>query len=77
MRHLPNNKTERQKLIIESCLDYYGSGISKEERKSAKKIALWVMGRRKGISLTENEKSDVWAIKINLEDETYANSFPQ
>ena len=45
-----------------------------EETKSAKKIALWIMQRKKGISLTEKEKSDLWAIKNNLVDKTYVKN---
>ena len=71
MRHLPNNKTQKQNTIITACFDYYGLGKNAEEIKSAKKIALWIMGRKKGIALTEQEESDLWAIKTNLSDETY------
>lgn len=71
MRRLPNNKSPKQQIIISACFDYFGKDINLEEKKSAKKIALWMMGRKKGISLSEQENSDLWAIKANLADETY------
>lgn len=77
MRHLPNNKSPKQNIIISACFDYYGPEINAEETKSAKKIALWTMGRKKGISLTEQESSDLWAVKINLADEIYVEALQQ
>lgn len=75
MKHLPSKKTLKQKIIINACFDYYGTGISGEDTKVAKKIALYLMGRRKGIVLTEEEKSDLLKIKTNLKDKTYSDSF--
>jgi len=77
MRHLPNNKSPKQNIIINACFDYYGTETTAEETKSAKKIALWVMGRKKGISLTEEEKSALWAIKNNLADRVYAEGLAE
>ncbi len=74
MRHLPNNKSPKQNVIVNACFDYYGTGATAEEAKSAKKIALWIMGRKKGIVLTEEERSNLWAIKINLADNVYVES---
>ena len=71
MRRLPKNKSDRHKLIITACQDYYGRG---QNQKRANQIALYLMGRKKGVELTEQEKSDMWAIKTNLEDETYTTA---
>lgn len=67
MRTLPKNKSQKQKLIIAAVYDYFGVG----SKVRANQIAIWLMGRRRGVNLTEEEKSDVWAIKENLKDETH------
>lgn len=77
MRHLPKTKTQKQKIIIQACLDYYGSGASIEDKKSTTKIALWIMNRKKGVNLSEQEMSDVWAVKANLNDPIYAKSLSE
>jgi len=74
MRQLPTKRTAKQNIIIKASFDYFGTGISKEEEKSAKKIALWAMNRKKRINLTEEENSGLWAVKTNLDDPTYAKS---
>lgn len=67
MRGLPKNKSYKQKLIIAAARDYFGVG----NKVRANQIALFIMGRKRGVNLTEEEKSDVWGIKDALNDETY------
>jgi len=54
MRRLPIKPNEKQKLIIEAVKDYFGE-MPTEEKKSATKIALWLLNRRRGLVLTEEE----------------------
>jgi len=75
MRHLPKNKTQNQDIIIGACYDYYGTNLNAEDKKSARKTALWIMGRRRNIKLTEGEQKNMLAIKENLKDKTYTESF--
>ena len=70
MRNLPHKPTFKQKLIIEAVRDYFGE-VNKEERQSVAKIALWLMGRKKGIVLTEEEQEILEMIKVNLADKVY------
>ena len=67
-RRLPKNRTAKQESIIQAAFDYFGSGITEEDKKSAGQIALFLMGRKRGVSLNEEEKSAAWAIKQNLPD---------
>lgn len=69
MRTLPKNKSENHKLIISAVYDYYGVG----KTKRANQVALYIMGRKRGVELSEEEKSDMWAIKENLKDKTYTD----
>jgi len=66
-RTLPKNKSDKQKLIIAAVYDYFGIG----SKVRANQIAIYIMRRKRGVSLTEEEKSDVWAIRENLNDKTY------
>jgi len=75
MRKFPKNKTIKQKLLINVCYDYYGKGMFPNEKVRAGQIALYLMGKRRGIELTNQEKSDMWAIKENLKDKIYLNAF--
>jgi len=68
MRNLPHKKTKRQDLIIRVVFDFYGPGIQKKDEREAKKIALYLMGRRRGISLNEEQMEKVWCIRKNLQD---------
>lgn len=71
MRTLPKNKSDKQKIIIEACHDYYGKG---QNEKRANQVALYLMGRKRDVELTEEEMSDLWKIKENLKDEIYLKS---
>ncbi len=77
MRNLPNKRNPKQNLIISAVYDYFGNGITAEEKNSVKYIALYLMGRKKGFQLTEEQKSDMWAIRENLGDKVYSESFLQ
>jgi len=68
MRTLPKNKTEKQKIIINAVYDYYGK---EKNLTRANQVALFIMGRKRGVTLTKEEESDLWAIKTNMSDETY------
>ncbi len=68
MRRLPTNNTAKQKAIIEAVSDYYGAGITNQEKSQTTQVALFLMGRRKRIFLTAEQESDIWAIKANLPD---------
>jgi hypothetical protein len=70
-RTLPKNKSAKQKLIINVVWDYFGIG----EKTRANQICLFVMGRKRGVHLTEEEMCDVRCIKINMQDELYLSSF--
>ena len=66
MRRLPKNKSPKQKAVIQATFDYFGPGITKQEKISAVQIALFLMGKRRGINLTEEQKSATQTIKDNL-----------
>ena len=67
MRTLPRKKSDKQKLIIAAVYDYFGVG----SKVRANQIAIYIMGIRREVNLTDEEKSDARAIKENLKDETY------
>lgn len=74
MRKIPFKKSPRQRLLIQAVFDFYGEGLRKKKYRRAKEIALYLMGRRKGIELDEKQKEDIWYIKGNLNDKTYTAS---
>jgi hypothetical protein len=67
MRTLPKKKSNKQKLIIAAVYDYFGVG----SKVRANQIAIYIMGKRRGVNLTDEEKSNARAIKENLKDEIY------
>jgi len=73
MRRLPNKRTEKHNLIIKAVKDYFGEA-NLQERKSITKVALWLINRRKGVSLTEEEEEIKETIKVNLQDEVYVSA---
>ena len=73
MRHLPRKRNQKQNLIIKAVGDYFGKA-NPEEKKSATKISLWLMNRRKGVVLSEEEKDIVEVVKISLKDKVYVSS---
>ena len=66
MRRLPKKQSQRQVQIIQAVKEFFGE-INPEEKKSSTKIALWLMGRRKGVSLTEKEIDIAWMVKQNMQ----------
>ena len=75
MRKLPTKQNEEQKLIIKAVKDYYGTGATAKEVSDSKVIALFLMGRKARLQLmTDEQKKDMWAIKVNLQDKTYRQS---
>ena len=73
-RQLPTKPNNRQKLIIKAVADYYGAGITNQEKSDSKIVALFIMGRRARLQpMNEQQKSDEWAIKNNLGDQIYIN----
>jgi len=73
MRRLPIKRNLKQKTIIEAVKDFSGEGVPVVERKDQKYISLWLMNRRKGVQLTEEQKSDLELIKTNLSDKVYVS----
>ena len=76
MRHLPRKRNQKQNLIIKAVRDYFGEA-NPEEKKSATKISLWLMGRKKGVVLSEEERDILEVIKVNLRDKTYTSSLTE
>jgi hypothetical protein len=71
IRRLPRKQTTKHKLIIQAVDDFLGEGYPTAQRKLKKDIALWLMGRKKGVKLNEEQKEAVWYIRKNLSDPTY------
>ncbi len=60
---------------MKAVKDYYGTGTNTKEVSNSKVIALFLMGRKSRLQpMTDEQKSDMWAIKTNLEDKTYRQS---
>ena len=74
MRTLPKNKSENHKLIINATYDYFGIMDAKQKVR-ANQIAIYLMGRKRGVNLTEEEKSIALIVRDNLRDEVYVKSF--
>ena len=76
MRRLPRKRNPKQNSIIEAVRDFFG-GINPEEKKSAIKISLWLMNRKKGVVLSEEERDILEVVKTNLKDKTYTSSLTE
>lgn len=63
----PGVNRRLQGLRIAAIYDYYNSKVMPNTREMLKCLA----GQKH--NLTEEEKSDCWAIRTNLEDEVYWN----
>ena len=73
MGKLPRKRNKRQNLIVNAVWDYFGK-MNAEEKKSATKISLWLMGRKKRLEpLTEEERGALERIQANFQDKTYAS----
>ena len=73
MRNLPSKPSKEQKKVIKATYDFFGCMTIKEKSK-AKKIALWIMRRRKGNKLEKEDFIAVWCIRRNLSDNLYQKS---
>lgn len=58
--------TIKDKRIFGAVRDYYNGKGGRVD-----KIAFHITGRKRLRDLTEEEKSDIWAIKVNLQDSVY------
>jgi len=74
MRKIPNKISEQQRITLYATLDFYGDGLPKKERPSVRQLAIYLMGRRKGIKLTDQQKDDMWYIRENIKDKVYTDS---
>ena len=77
MRNLPYKRTPKQDLIIKAVFDFCGRGMKKSEVGETKAVALYLMGRKKGLTLDEKQMEDVWCIQQNLKDKTYVQNLLQ
>jgi len=59
-------KTNKDKRIFFATRDYFNDKGGRVD-----KIAYHITGRKLLKDLTEQEKSDVWAIKVNMADAVY------
>ena len=74
MRSLPKNLNQNQILIVEATKDYFGKGAPTNGlQRNIINCSLWIMQRRKGIRLNDEEKSAIWAIRENLKDKVYCD----
>lgn len=74
MRRLPRNKTSKHKLIIKATDDFFGSGCLPENKRLKKDVCLWLMNRKKGVKLNDEQRDAVWHIRTNIADPTYRES---
>ena len=73
MRRLPIKPNEKQKRIIDATFDFFGEA-TKEESQRVRKIAIWLMGRRKGNKLEQEDLEIAGLIRNNLADLEYFKS---
>ncbi|MFA6189913.1 MAG: hypothetical protein WC711_00135 [Candidatus Staskawiczbacteria bacterium] len=75
MRSLPKNLNQKQKIILIATKDYFGEGAPTcDLRRATTNVSLWLMQKRKGIDLNDEEKGAVWCIAQNLSDKTYSDT---
>lgn len=74
LRQLPRNKTTKHKLIISAVDDFFGEGIPPKDKWLKKNICLWIMGRKRGVNLDEEQQEALWYIQHNLADPEYSHS---
>jgi len=70
MRRLPTQPNEKQKLIVLAVKDFYGSTPGLTQREIID-MSCWLMNRRKGIKLTEEQLETAELIRTNLADQRY------
>ncbi|KKQ68588.1 MAG: hypothetical protein A2626_02815 [Candidatus Nealsonbacteria bacterium RIFCSPHIGHO2_01_FULL_38_55] len=73
-RRLPTNKTKEHKMIILAVDDYFGNGCSPADKKLKTNICLWLMRRKRGVSLSDEQKEAVAIVRDNLNDKIYRNN---
>lgn len=73
MRQLPKKQSAKQQLIIRATEDFCGNDGSTNKNKV--QAALWIMGRKARVELTEEEKTIVWYVQNNIGDSVYCQSF--
>ena len=71
MRNLPTKRSREQETIIRAVKDFWNEDIIS---RSSINCALWIMGRRRGVELTDAEKEVIWYVQTNLTDKIYCNS---
>jgi hypothetical protein len=71
-KNLPKNPTQTQRDLVNCAFDYYGEGVGIEEKKTAKMIALRLIGKGRGLpTMTKEQRDDISRIKHNFKDELY------
>ncbi|MDP3093615.1 MAG: hypothetical protein Q8N16_02515 [bacterium] len=73
MRRLPRKPSQRQDRIIQAVEEWFGK-MNPAEKKASVRISLFLMGRRKGIELAEEEKDMTWYVSQNLASESHQMS---
>lgn len=73
VRRLPRKRNKRQVQMIQATEEWFGE-MNPVEMKSSVRIALFLMGRRKGIELGEEEQQIAWCVHQNLVAESHQAS---
>ena len=60
-------------MIINAVKDFCGEDSSVSERNITN-VSLWIMGRKSGVELNEEEKEIVWYVQQNLADNVYVGN---
>ena len=71
MRNLPTKRSQEHEIIIKAVQDFWN------EDKITRRVintALWIMGRKKRLELSDEEKEAVWYVQSNLTDRNYRQS---
>jgi len=71
MRNLPVKRSPEQEIIIGAVQDFWNE--DKITRRVIN-VAVWIMGRKRGVELTDEEKEAVWYVQNNLTDRNYRQS---
>ena len=66
MRRLSKKQVDEQKLITKSVDNYFGFACPVRHQLSKKAIVLWLMNKRMGIRLNDEQKEAIEKIKNNL-----------
>lgn len=71
LKLLSEKTLDRKRAQLKAVEDYYGARIPEEQFNKILKAVK--SGNTK--DLTDQEQSDVWRIRVNLEDQVYTGSF--